>query len=249
MPYLGIGLHVLIAIYFAVHAVRTGQPYYWLFILFSFPLLGSIVYLLVVYLPATGIDRGARRALTVAGRVLDPGRELREARQAHEDTPTAANQMRLANALLEAGEPAEAATHFEQSLRGVFANDPDIRFGAARARFTAGEWGEALQHLDTLQQAAPDFRAEAVAILRARALAALGRVAESKEAFGSLLDRFGSFEVKAEYVIWAADAGESALLRPVLADLERSMARWPRHTRDLHRELIRRLEAARDRMS
>ena len=43
MPLL-LGLSFLIAIYFAIHAVRTGQDRYWLFIMFSFPFLGSAVY-------------------------------------------------------------------------------------------------------------------------------------------------------------------------------------------------------------
>ena len=51
MPFLGIGFHVLIALYFAVHAIRTGQNLFWLMILFAFPLLGSIVYLFAIYLP------------------------------------------------------------------------------------------------------------------------------------------------------------------------------------------------------
>ena len=44
MPFLGIGFHVIVALFFAVHAVRTHQNLYWLFILFSFPLLGSVAY-------------------------------------------------------------------------------------------------------------------------------------------------------------------------------------------------------------
>ena len=51
MPYIGIGLHVLAAIYFAVHAIRSGQSLYWLILLFSFPLLGSVVYFLAIYFP------------------------------------------------------------------------------------------------------------------------------------------------------------------------------------------------------
>lgn len=43
MPFVGLGLHFLVAIYFAVHALRSGQGLYWLFILFSFPILGSVV--------------------------------------------------------------------------------------------------------------------------------------------------------------------------------------------------------------
>ena len=48
MPFLGIGLHVLVALFFAVHAMRTHQQMTWLFVLFSFPLLGSLVYFFAV---------------------------------------------------------------------------------------------------------------------------------------------------------------------------------------------------------
>ena len=51
MPFLGLGLHILVALFFAVHAVRTGRQMYWLLILFSFPLLGSLVYFAAVFLP------------------------------------------------------------------------------------------------------------------------------------------------------------------------------------------------------
>ena len=53
MPIFGLGLHILIALFFAVHAMRHGKQMYWLIILFSFPLLGSVVYFVVEYLPAS----------------------------------------------------------------------------------------------------------------------------------------------------------------------------------------------------
>ncbi len=37
MPFLGIGFHVIVALFFAVHVVRSNQNMYWLFILFVFP--------------------------------------------------------------------------------------------------------------------------------------------------------------------------------------------------------------------
>ena len=43
MPILGFGLYFALAIFCAVHVVRTRQPLYWLMILFGFPLLGSVV--------------------------------------------------------------------------------------------------------------------------------------------------------------------------------------------------------------
>lgn len=49
-------------------------------------------------MPHARVDRGARKVAAVVSKVLDPTRELREARQAFEYTPTAQNQMRLASA-------------------------------------------------------------------------------------------------------------------------------------------------------
>ena len=41
MPFVGLGLHFLIALFFAVHALRNGKQMYWLIILFSFPTIGK----------------------------------------------------------------------------------------------------------------------------------------------------------------------------------------------------------------
>jgi hypothetical protein len=59
MPFAGLGLHVVLALICAIHVVRTRQQLYWLFILFAFPLLGSIVYFFAIYLPSSRIERGA----------------------------------------------------------------------------------------------------------------------------------------------------------------------------------------------
>jgi len=244
MPFAGLGLHILIALYFAVHAVRSGQQMYWLIILFSFPLLGSVVYFLVIYLPDSRLERGARQAVRSAARVLDPTRELREAHAAFDGTPTAQNRMRLAAALLEAGQPAEAASHYEACLQGPFASDLEIRLGAARAQFACERFAAAVAHLQSIRQQDPRFRAEAVALLLAQAHAGAGDRTAARAEFESALDQFGSFEVRAEYAIWALGNGDTATAARLQAELDRSMQRWSRHTRELNKPLLKRLNAA-----
>src|SRR5471032_3393468 len=168
MTIFGIGIHILIAIFFAIHVVRNGQQLYWLLILFMFPLLGSVVYFVAIYLPSSGLQRGARKAVSVAAKTLDPGRELRDALAAFEYTPTAQNQMRLASALLETG------------LQGVFSSDLEIRYSAARAWLECGNGAKALPHLEFIRNKDLHFRPEQVAILTARALAGTGRNSEAK---------------------------------------------------------------------
>lgn len=245
MPFVGLGLHILLALFCAFHVVRHGQQLFWLIILFSFPLLGSVVYLFVIVLPNSRVQHGARRAVRSAAQALDPGRALREAQADFDDTPTAQNQMRLAAALLDAGQPEQAALQYEACLKGPFAQDQDIRFGAARAGVESGRFGPALEHLQTLRAAQPSFRAEAVALLTARSLAGLDRQAEAKAEFELAVSRFGSVEAMAEYAIWALDRGDRITAQPLLEQIDKASARWNAMARQLNEPVMRRLRAIR----
>jgi hypothetical protein len=240
-----IGLHVIVAMICAIHAVRTRQQMYWLFILFAFPLLGSVVYVFAVYLPNSRLQRNAMKAVSAAARAIDPTREVREARAAFEDTPTAQNQMRLAAALLEVGEAQPAADYYEACLKGPFAEDPEIRFGAARAFVECQRYADALRHLEPMRRERPDFKSEPVSLLVARSLAGVGRSAEAQREFESAVAKFGTYETKAEYAIFAYVAGNRATAERLGTELDKLAARWNPHTRELNAPVARRLAAAR----
>lgn len=244
MPYLGLGVHVLVALYFAVHAVRTGQGLYWLFVLFSFPLLGSIVYLVAIYLPESRLQHRAKKVAVSAVQVLDPSRALRQARDAFEFTPTAQNRMRLAEALLEAGQVSEAVDNYEQCLSGQFASDPEIRLGAARANFSAGRFGQAVEHLRQIRALNAEYRAEQLSVLLAKALFGDGKAEEAQAEFEFAVSRFGGFEAKAEYLIWALAVQNEAVIQRLQSDIQQTVGRWNLYTKNLNRPLLQRLDTA-----
>jgi hypothetical protein len=248
MPFIGLGLHILVALYFAVHAVRTGQQMYWLIILFSFPLLGSVVYFAAIYLPASRMERGVRKVANVAANavtsVLDPGRELREAKQAFDLAPTAQNQMRVASAHLEDGNAGEAAKQFDLCLQGPFATDATIRVAAARAKLQNNQAAEAAQLLARVKAEAPQFRAEQVCLLLAQSLAASEKNVEAKQEFMEAVARFDSADARGEYAIWAAGQGDLDTANSLRAELEKAQLHWSKHTRSLHQPLMRRVDAA-----
>jgi hypothetical protein len=246
MPFAGLGLHVVIALICAIHVVRTRQQMYWLFILFAFPLLGSLVYFFAVYLPNSRLERGAMRAVSAAAKAIDPTREVREARAAFEDTPTAQNQMRLAAALLDIGSASEAAVQYEACLKGPFASDLEIRFGAARAFTECQRYPVALDYLERIRAERADFRPEAVSLLIARCLAGTSRAQQARAEFESAVARFNTYESKAEFAIWALATGDTATAERVDAELQKISARWNSLTRDLNEHVTRRYRAAKN---
>lgn len=244
MPIAGLGLHVIAAIFFAIHAIRTGQDRYWVYILFIFPGLGSVVYFVAIYLPQSKLERGLRQVSRAAVRSLDPGKALREARLAFDLTPTAQNRMQLAEALLDAGQTAEAVSQFDACLQGPLANDPEIRLGAARAHLLNGETGAAELLLRGLQDSHKDFRPETVLLALAEVLGKSGQQEAAHRCYVDAVARFGTAQVHAEFAIWAMSVNDMATAEQQRAALEQIMKHWTRSTRQYNRDLINRVNAA-----
>jgi len=248
MPVFGIGLHVIVALFFAIHAIRSGQQLYWLFILFAFPLFGSIVYFIAIFLPDFKsnyvVQKGLYKVASVAVNSIDPGRELREAKAAFDFTPTAQNQWRYADALLAADKVEEAVQQFELCLQGPFANDLEIQFAAASAQLRFNQPEKALVLLLAIRSASATFRTEAVTLMLAQIYASQGKHAEARHEFEEAVTRFGSVEARAEYAIWAAQTGDLPTAQHLHAELTQLKKHWNKNSRDQYLPLLGRLDNA-----
>jgi hypothetical protein len=180
-----VGLLLLLAqIACAVHVVRTGRNYLWIFLIVFVPLIGIAVYLIVEVLPGLAGSRGARQAVSGFGRMLDPGRGLREAQRQVAISPTVQNKAVLAEEYLRAGQPQPAAALYREALSGIHATEPGLMLGLARAQFELGDSAGARLTLEGLRRANPDYASPEAQLLYARSL----------EEGGDLLDALREYE-------------------------------------------------------
>lgn len=241
MP-VGIGLHVLIALAFAVHAVRSGQERYWLFVLFAFPLLGSVVYALAVWLPEARHSRTGRQVTTRVKRAIDPTGELRAAQEAFDFSATTENRMRLAEALLGCGRASEAVPLYQAALHGVHRDDPHLQVRLALALLEAGHATAAREQLDALIRARPGFRSVQAHLIYARAVAAEGDRARAREEFEAVLPQCVGYEARARWVQQLYAWGETDEALRLRDEALREARRLPRHARQLNREWLQSLQ-------
>ncbi|SDB92314.1 tetratricopeptide repeat protein [Paraburkholderia lycopersici] len=247
MRIFGISLYVIIALLFAVHAVRTQQNMYWLLILFLFPGLGSLVYFFVIYLPTLRQSRGARATTKAFSQLVDPNRAVREARIDFDRAPTVAHRMRLGAALLDAGNPAEALQHYQAAASGPFSSDPALLQGLARALFANGDASATQDTLEKLFAVQPLARQQPEpALLYARALAASGAPG-TRAAFETALTCASDAAPRCQYADWLATQGDEAdrqRARDLYADIVHDAKHWPRHAREHNSEWLQRAQAA-----
>ena len=246
MPFVGL-VHLAIAAFFGVHAIRSGQPMYWLFVLFAFPLLGSVVYAFAIYLPQLRYTRGGMKAARTVQSFVDPHRELREASAEFDRTPTAYNRARLGAALLGKGEADEAIEHYRAAASGPYANDASFLEGLARAELAAGRPGDAAATFERLFVAHPQQQRGALAIAHAEALAGAGSD-RARAAFDAVVAQDASTEARYKYGAFLLSCGDDAGARRSFETVLLDAQRGHFHSRELNREWIAQSKAELKRM-
>ena len=242
MPFAGLGLHIIVAIYFATHALRTGQDKYWLFILFAFPGVGSLVYALTIWLPDARNSPQGQMALRGVRQLLDPTRELREAQEAIDLSATPANRLRLADALLGAGRASEAVVQYQAVLNGIYADDPQVRIHLARALVEAGQPQQARDLLDKLIAEQPKLKSPEGHLVYARAVAAAGDRERARSEFESLVSYYAGLEARARYAEVLLAWQDQARLAALLEETRKLSKRMPGGAREINKEWLARLK-------
>ena len=219
------GLSLIFAIALCVHAVRSGQQLYWVFIILVFQPLGGLVYLVAIVLPELFGGTSARRLGKAARETLDPTRAYRDARTAYDDTPTVANAMRLAQAAAAHGSHDEAEALYREAAQGVHADDPTLLLGRANALLELNRPAEALDILDALGEDEAKGRTPQAALALGRAYEALGRYGEADTAYDWATARLPGLEAISRYAAFLAHTGRREEAETMLQEIDHRIAR------------------------
>ncbi|MBI3438120.1 MAG: hypothetical protein HY054_05615 [Proteobacteria bacterium] len=206
-----------------IHAVRSGQQMYWLWILVIAPVLGPLIYFFAVLVPEFAGGRTARGVSRAAQQALDPERELRAARQALDDTPTIGNRMRFAQAAERLGRWPEAEAQWAQCIEGPWAEDPAVLMGHARSLMELSRFDEALKRLEQLKALGREGETPQAQLAFARTYEGLGRNAEADAAYRACVDRVPGLEAGGRYVAYLAKVGRKTDAELGLAEIDRRL--------------------------
>lgn len=210
----------------AIHASRTGRPFFWLWVLIIAPGLGPAVYFFVEWLPELLGGRTAAKVAQRARETVDPDRAYREAKSALQDVPSVQNQLKFAEVCLETGRYREAEQSYRAGLQGLHADDPTLLHGHARALLELGRAPEALEQLGALQ-AQGGAQTAAAQLTLARTLDALGDLAAAEASYRFAADRAAGLEAPARLTEFLARTGRSEEAAQWRADLAKRAAKAP----------------------
>jgi len=220
----------------AIHAGRTGRPYFWIYIIMFVPTFGMLAYIAIELAPEWMGSRTGRQAVSGVGRALDPGRAIRQAERKVAMTPTAENKTTLAEAYLEAGRLDETVALYRETLVGIHATDPALMQGLARALFARGDFAETERVLDELRAANPEYQSAEGHLLYARSLEEQGNVEAALHEYAALAPYYPGQEARCRYAMLLEKAGEHRDAQHLFREICQSIEMSPRHARRLQRQ-------------
>jgi hypothetical protein len=238
MPVIG-GVVLLIQLCFAYHALKTGRPYWWLFVIMGFPVMGCVLYYFIEVFPNSRESRKAEKAARAVARAWDPERTLREKVADLEGCGSVENRVQLARSCMNHRMYADAATLYRSCLSGVYENDPEIRFGLADAHLHNGAFSLALELAAKLRASHPSFRKAEVVMVHAKALDGAGRLEEALAEYKLLADIYPGEEGRWRYAELLSRMNRTPEAREVMERMLRNSQRMPDHYRDAQGEWLK----------
>jgi hypothetical protein len=237
MPYL---LVIALQVACIVHLMRRGGNPLWLSALIFLPVVSALAYFVVEIVPGLGHNRHVRTARAKAVAALDPERELRSAKAALELADTAANRLRVADALAELGRHGEAIPLYRESIR-MTAGDPDVRTQGklATSLYETGQGSEALALLDAISTPLGQSERDRQQLLRAKVLEHLGDSDAALALYEDVVTRLPGEEARCRYAALLIAQGWDRKALVVLEEVEKRMRRMDRQQRAAEADMYR----------
>ena len=212
------GIIILLQLTVVYHAFRNRRPYYWIFVIMAFPIMGALIYFLVEILPGSRSERGLKKIGNDIVKAINPDRDMKRKAEELAICGSVENKLKMADELVERGMFDEAIALYKGVRQGQYYFASDLLYGFARARFFNGEYLEARKLLGELQEHAPRYYPQEVALMKARAAAKFGDRSTARAEIEVLLDRFVGLEARYRYAEVLFEDGQAARAK---AELER----------------------------
>ena len=238
MPLLGVIVFIIQAC-FAYHAIKTGRPYWWLFVIMGFPVMGCLLYYFIEVFPNTRESQRAAKAVNALSKALDPDEGLREKVADLEACGSVDNRIGLARECIAHGMHADAIRLYRSCLNGMYEKDPDIRFGLADALERNASYADAAAVAAKLLESHPKHHPNEVRLILAKGLEGQGNLQAALPEFQTLSETYAGEEARWRYGAILRRTGRTAEANEIFRKMIQRAERMPEHYREAQEQWLR----------
>jgi hypothetical protein len=225
----------IIALVAIVDVIRVGAPWYWIWVIMGFPMLGPAAYFVVVR--SGWLDSGGRTLSPSTARRIQARKRIRalNVQLSHWRGPAVLAE--AGEELLVLGKYKQAEKHFLEAKENG-AGIEDVNFGLAQTWQMQGRFAEAVPLLDELVKAAPDAYLGRALMQLGRSLDESGQKERAEQVLRQVLERRTIIEAQVRLARLLLARGEKEEAQRILTEVKIDARNLPRYLRREHRAWI-----------
>ncbi|MGB8868330.1 MAG: tetratricopeptide repeat protein, partial [Rhodomicrobium sp.] len=198
-----------------------------------------LAYVAIELVPAMFGTRGARKVRSEIGTMLDPDKEWRERVAQAELVDSVDAKRALAEEYEKRGQWQDAIRLYKDAATGIFADDPAVLVGLARAQLGSGDAPACLETLHKVDEVQAALRTQEAHLLLARALEATGCTDEALAEYEAVSRYYAGFEARSRYALLLLKLGRVQQARELFQEVVRASGARPVAITPSDREWIR----------
>ena len=200
-----------------VHVFKTGRPYWWMWVILWFPVIGVIAYVICEMRPSWR-SRGISLD-KLMWQLKSPDQKIATREAVLDQSLTIKNRLLLATELHEHGRYEREIEVLSDGLRGAFKDDNELRLRLVEAMLESEQIAEAAQLLKKIEPDESQEQRQRHKLLAARTAANQGQHEEAERMFEELLARNDSEAPRYYHACHLLKKGMSTEGRGILQDI------------------------------
>jgi len=231
-------ISILIQLCLVIHIIKTGRNTIWIWIIVLIPLAGSLAYLLLEILPELTNSRSGRKASNKLRNTINPHKDFKDAAKSFNQSDTVENSVRLADECINKGMFQDARDLYENCLKGVHSDDPDLMYGYAKCSFELENYTESKDTLDRLIEMNPDYKNQEAHLLYARTLEKLDDDISARHEYETLHEYYSGPIASFHFAKFLKSKNENEKAEKIFSEIVEKAKASGRHYNNLYKEYI-----------
>jgi len=226
-------LIVALQVFCFYHAYKTQRPYYWYFIIFFIPLLGSLVYIITQVFSRRDADTIQKEITSI----INPTKKVKDLEKQLEFTESYANRIALADAYFEIGAYKNAIVNYESTFADKVQDATYARQQLVLCYFNLNAFESVVEHAEAIKNTS-EFKGSKAQFCYGLALKELGRIQDAKTQLSAIDRPYSNYPERLELAKFYLDNDQISEGQQLLQDIFEESQHMTKPNKRLYRDTI-----------
>ncbi|WP_179319319.1 hypothetical protein [Winogradskyella helgolandensis] len=168
-------LLIIVQVFCLYHAYKNRKPYYWYFLIFFIPAIGSLIYIITQVYNKSDVGKIQEEITTV----LNPTKKIKDLEKKLEFIDTYTNRIELADAYFKNKDIPNAIVNYKKTLEDTVQDDLYTRQNLILCYFQLRDYVAVIEQAEQIKDK-PEFKGSKQQFCYGLALSELGKIEEAE---------------------------------------------------------------------